>query len=74
MGGDVAIERDYARRVGLRLVHLGLYRGSFTGWQNTNLPGTTAFVVELPAGALPAAAVKRHVSAVLALAGRASKG
>ena len=52
------------------LVHLGLYRGSFTGWQNTNLPGTTAFVVELPAGALPAAAVKRHASAVVALAGR----
>jgi protein MpaA len=70
VGGDVAIERDYARRVGLRLVHLGLYRGSFTGWQNTNLPGTTAYVVELPAGALPAAAVKRHVSAVVALAGR----
>jgi protein MpaA len=70
VGGDVAIERDYARRVGLRLVHLGLYRGSFTGWQNTNLPGTTAFVVELPAGALPAAAVKGHVSAVVALARR----
>jgi protein MpaA len=70
VGGDVAIERDYARRVGLRLVHLGLYRGSFTGWQNTNLPGTTAFVVELPAGSLPAAAVARHVSAVVALARR----
>ncbi|HEY0363051.1 MAG TPA: M14 family zinc carboxypeptidase [Solirubrobacteraceae bacterium] len=70
VGGDVPIERDYARRVGQRLVHLGLYRGSFTGWQNTNLPGTTAFVVELPAGALPAAAVKRHVSAVVALARR----
>ena len=68
VGGDVRIERDYARRVGLRLVHLGLYRGSFTGWQNTNLPGTTAFVVELPPGALPEAAVKRHVGAVLALA------
>ena len=71
IGGDVRIERDYARRVGLRLVHLGLYRGSFTGWQNTNLPGTTAFVVELPPGALPEAAVKRHLRAVLALAGKA---
>jgi protein MpaA len=68
IGGDVRIERDYARRVGMRLVHLGLYRGSFTGWQNTNLPGSTAFVVELPAGALPAVAVNRHVAAVLALA------
>lgn len=74
VGGDVAIERAYARRVGMRIVHLGLYRGSFTGWQNTNLPGTTAFVVELPAGPLSTAAVKRHVSAVMALAGRASKG
>lgn len=67
-GGNVRIEKDYARRVGMRLVHLGFYRGCFTGWQNTNLPGTAAFVVELPAGALPRAAVKRHVSAVLALA------
>ena len=70
-GGNVRIERDYARRVGMRLVHLGFYRGSFTGWQNTNLRGTAAFVVELPAGALPAAAVRRHVAAVLALAQRA---
>lgn len=70
VGGDVRIERAYARRVGMRLVHLGLYRGSFTGWQNTNLPGTTAFVVELPPGALAPAAVKRHVAAVLALARR----
>ena len=70
VGGDVRIEKDYARRVGMRLVHLGLYRGSFTGWQNTNLPGSTAFVVELPAGSLPPVAVKRHVAAVLALASR----
>ena len=58
-----AARRDAARA-------LGLYRGSFTGWQNTNLPGTTAFVVEFQAGAVPAADVKRHVSAVLALARR----
>ena len=73
VGGNVAIERDYARRVGMRLVHLGLYRGCFTGWQNTNLPGTTAFVVELPAGALPAADVERHAAAVLALARRVAR-
>jgi len=70
VGGDVRLERDYARRVGMRLVHLGLYRGSFTGWQNTNLPGTAAFVVELPAGSLARAAVRRHVAAVEALTRR----
>ena len=69
-GGDLRIERDYARRVGLPLVHLGVYRGCFSGWQNANLPGTAAFVVELPAGALPPAAVRRHAAAVLALARR----
>lgn len=67
VGGDIAIEREYARRVGMRLVHLGLYPGSFSGWQNTNLPGTASFVVELPAGALPAKDVERHAAAVLAL-------
>lgn len=67
-GGDIRIEKDYARRVGLRVVHLGLYRGCFTGWQNTNLRGTAAFVVELPAGVLSGAAVKRHVAAIRALA------
>jgi protein MpaA len=70
VGGDIRIEREYARRVRMRLVHLGLYRGCFTGWQNTNLPDTTAFVVELPAGALPPASVRRHVAAVEALARR----
>ncbi len=69
-GGNARIERDYARRVGMRFVHLGVYRGCFTGWQNTNLPGTAAFVVELPGGALPASALRLHVAAVLALARR----
>ena len=69
-GGNVRIERNYARRVGMRFVHLGVYRGCFTGWQNTNLPGTAAFVVELPGGALSAPAVRLHVGAVLALARR----
>lgn len=55
-GGDIAIERDYARRVGMLLVRLGVYRGCFTGWQNANLPGTATFVVELPGGRLPRAA------------------
>jgi hypothetical protein len=42
--------------------------GIFTGWQNARLPRTTAFVVELPAGPLPRASVRRHVRAVVAAA------
>jgi len=49
IGGDVAIERDYARRVGLRLVPSALPRFVHRLAEH-NLPGTTAFVVELPAG------------------------
>jgi protein MpaA len=67
-GGSRAIERDYARRVGLPFRHLGNFPGSITTWQDTTYPGDTAFVVELPAGRLSSATVKRHVSAVLALA------
>jgi protein MpaA len=67
-GGSVAIERRYARKVGLPLVRLTRYPGSVATWENTVLPpGSTAFVVELPAGRLTAAAVERHARAVLAL-------
>jgi protein MpaA len=53
-GGDVAIERRFARRTGLPLRHVGPYPGTATGWQNRRFPGTTAFVVELPRGSLSA--------------------
>lgn len=68
-GGDVRIERRYARAVGLPLrdVHSGL-TGIWTGWQNAACPHATAFVVELPAGRLGPAALARHASAVLSLA------
>jgi protein MpaA len=67
-GGDRAIERRYARAVGLPFRRYTRPPGSITSWQNATFPGATAFVVELPAGRLPAGAVARHVSAVLALA------
>ena len=67
-GGDVRVERRYARLVGLPLRYFGFYPGSITGWQNASFPGSTAFVVELPPGALPGPAVARHTAAVLALA------
>ena len=54
-GGDLALQRLYSRRSGLRLRRLPHYPGTATGWQNHEFPGDTAMVVELPAGALEAA-------------------
>jgi N-acetylmuramoyl-L-alanine amidase len=68
-GADRALVRDYARRVGLPARTLPHYRGTATSWQNHTFAGTSAFVVELPAGALTAASVRRHADAVLAVAG-----
>jgi hypothetical protein len=42
--------------------------GTAANWQNHAFPGTSSFVVELPAGALSPAALIRHVSAVLHIA------
>jgi protein MpaA len=67
-GADLRIVRAYARRVGLPARPLPPYRGTATRWQNETFPGTTAFVVELPAGSLPAASVRRHAAAVRRLA------
>ena len=52
-GGDVRIERRFASLVRLPLRRLTRYPGSATGWENHALPGTTSFVVELPAGHMP---------------------
>ncbi len=70
-GGDVRIERRYARRVELPLrdFHAGL-TGIWTGWQNATFRRATAFVVELPAGSLGRAALARHTAAVLDAARR----
>ena len=66
--GNLRLERRYAERVGLPLKWIGRFHGSVAAWENETFPGTAAFVVELPAGALSAAAVDRHAHAVLALA------
>ena len=68
-GGTLRLERRYARRVGLPLRWIGRFHGSVAAWENATMPGTAAFVVELPAGPLSPAAVDRHVRAVLSLAG-----
>ncbi len=51
-GGDVAVERRFARLVGMRVQRLARYPGSAVGWENNILQGSTAFVVELPGGAV----------------------
>jgi protein MpaA len=64
-GGDVAIERQFARLVGLPFVTLRRYPGSVATWQNHRFPLTTAFVVELPTGSLSPTAADRYADAVV---------
>jgi hypothetical protein len=63
--GDASVQRTYAAISGLpmkrcRAQHL---HGTAIAWQNHRLPGTTAFVVELPAGRPGARAVLRNARA-----------
>ena len=67
-GGNPAFERRFATLTGLRLTRLPLEPGSAVGWENHRFPSGTAFVVELPLGALTATAAARFARAVIALA------
>lgn len=67
-GGNVAVERRFAALVHLRLMRLTEYPGSVVSWQNANLHGTTAFVVELPAGPLTADSARMYAAAVMKVA------
>ena len=67
-GGNVRIERRFASLVNLPLRRLMRYPGSATGWENQMLPGTTAFVVELPAGPVPPARVGAYTRSIRSLA------
>jgi hypothetical protein len=67
-GGDAHLQRLYSRLSGLPRERLPAYHGTVSSWQNATFPGDTAFVVELPGGALPAAGVRRHADAVLRVA------
>jgi protein MpaA len=62
--GNPGLQRRFARLAGLRTGYLPPYSGTATGWSNHSFPGTTAFVVELPAGRLSPAATARMVRAV----------
>ena len=63
-GGDRAIARRYAERAGLSATCLPFLPGTATSWSNHTFPGTTAFVVELPAGPVSAGALRRHLRAL----------
>ncbi len=63
-GGDRGVARRYARTARMRATCLAFLPGTATGWSNHTLPGTTSFVVELPAGHVSASALARHVAAV----------
>jgi len=68
-GGDPAIERRYARLVGMHVDHVGDKPGSIARWQNHRFEDDTAFVVELPRQRLSPADVRTFADAVLRLAG-----
>jgi protein MpaA len=67
-GPSSAAGREYARAVGMRFYHHHWLRGTATNWQNHHLPDTASFTVELPAGSMTPAQVRRHVHAILTLA------
>jgi protein MpaA len=67
--GNLTLQRRFARLAGLRAGRLPSYPGTATGWSNATLPGTTAFVVELPAGRLSPRAIARFARAVRAVSG-----
>jgi murein peptide amidase A len=66
--------RIYARAAGMRFYHRHWLAGTASNWQNHHLPGTSSFVVELPAGSLSPGQVRRHVNALLTLGRTLSAG
>jgi protein MpaA len=72
-GGNPALERRFADLAALPLVQLPRYPGSAAGWQNHDLPATTAFVVELPPGRPSPGEVTRWAGAVEGVAGLVSQ-
>lgn len=67
-GSDVLLMKQYAAITGMRAVRTPLLAGTVARWSNHRLPGRSAFVVELHAGALRQSEVDAHVRAVLAMA------
>ncbi len=65
-GGDRGVARRYAQISGLTSTCLTFLSGVETGWSNHTFPGTTSFVVELPAAPVAPTALTRHLRAVSA--------
>jgi hypothetical protein len=70
-GPSTAAGRSYARAAGMRFYHHAWLRGTAPNWQNHHLPGSSSFVVELPAGSLSLDQVRRQQRGVLRLANEA---
>jgi protein MpaA len=68
-GGRLAVERRFATLAGMRLKRLAREPGSVVGWENHLLEKTTAFVVELPAGAVTTSRAVALADAALAVGG-----
>jgi protein MpaA len=66
-GGSLSVERRFAALTGMRLARLAREPGSVVGWENHTFRSGTAFVVELPAGALSGAAAARFARAIVTL-------
>ena len=69
-GGNVALERRFATVAGLPLRRLRRYPGGVTNWENARVPGSTAFVVELPGGAPAPSLIGKVIDAVRSVASR----
>jgi protein MpaA len=66
-GGDRGVARRYAQLAHLRATCLPFLPGTAPAWSNHAFPGTTAFVVELPAGPVGRGALTDHLQAVRAM-------
>ena len=66
-GPSIGVARVYARLARMPYRSLRWPHGTGPNWQNHRFRGDAAFVVELPAGGLTAAAAERHVQAILGL-------
>ena len=67
-GKSVPLGRTYATMVGLPLYVHSSPGGAASRWIRVRFPRLHAFAVELAAGQLSRGGVRRHVSAVLAMA------